>query len=99
MALQTHIDYLLSTFNAAFEMAPPMPYVLESSVYEIYEDRGWDVTSGTNRFGRKDFPTLTDLYYKIDVVTNRLGYHVEVQNNVKAALKARINSCASAARD
>lgn len=92
VALQTHIDYLLSTFNAAFEMAPPMPYVLESSVYEIYEDRGWDVTSGTNRFGRKDFPTLTDLYYKIDVVTNRLGYHVEVQNNVKAALKARINS-------
>lgn len=92
VGLQTHIDYLLSTFNAAFEMAPPMPYVLESSVYEVYQDRGWEVTSGTNRFGRQDWPTLTDLYYKIDQVTNRLGYHVEVQNNVKAALKARINS-------
>ena len=92
VGLQTHIDYLLSSFNAAFEMAPPMPYVLESSVYEVYEDRGWDVTSGKNKYGRQDYPTLTDLYYKIDVVTNRLGYHAEVQNNVKAALKARINS-------
>ncbi len=92
VGLQTHIDYLLSSFNAAFEMSPPMPYVLESSVYEVYEDRGWDVTSGKNRYGRTDYPTLTDLYYKIDVVTDRLGYHAEVQNNVKAALKARINS-------
>lgn len=92
VGLQTHIDYLLSTFNAAFEMVPPMPYVLESSVYEVYQDRGWDVTSGVNCYGRTDWPTLTDLYYKVEVVTNRLGYHVEVQNNVKAALKARINS-------
>lgn len=29
-SLQTHIDYLLSTFKAAFELYPPMPYVLET---------------------------------------------------------------------
>lgn len=92
VGLQTHIDYVLSSFNAAFDMAPPMPYVLESSVFEIYEDRGWDVTTGQNRYGRTDFPTLTDLYYKIDEVVNRMGYYIEVQNNVKAALKARVGS-------
>lgn len=92
IALQTHIDYLLSTFNAAFEMYAPMPYVLERAVYEIYEDKGWDLFSGGNRRGLKEFPTLSHLYYKIDTVVNRMGYDNEVKSNVKAALKARINS-------
>lgn len=92
VGLQTHIDCVLSSFNAAFDMSPPMPYVLESAVFEIYEDRGWDITVGKNRYGHTDYPTLTDLYYKIDEVVNRMGYYVEVQNNVKAALKARVNS-------
>lgn len=92
IALQTHIDYLLSTFNAAFEMYAPMPYILERAVYEVYEDRGWDLFTGANKRGLREYPTLSQLYYKIDVVTNRLGYDEEVQSNVKAALKARINS-------
>lgn len=92
VALQTHIDYLLSTFNAAFEMYPPMPYILEQAVYEVYADKGWDLFSNRNIKGLKEYPTLSQLYYKIDVVTDRLGYDAEVQSNVKAALKARINS-------
>lgn len=92
VGLQTHIDYVLSSFNAAFDMVAPMPYVLESSVFEIYEDRGWNITTGKNIYGRTDYPTLTDLYFKIDEVVDRMGYYVEVQNNVKAALKARVNS-------
>jgi len=92
VSLQTHIDYLLSTFKAAFELYPPMPYVLETSVYEIYKDRGWDIVTSQNTLGLKDYPTLTDLYRKIDVVTDALGYHQEAKENTKAALKARINS-------
>lgn len=92
VSLQTHIDYLLATFKASFEMYPPMPYVLETAVFEVYTDRGWVVLSDENKLGRTDYPTLTDLYYKIDEVVERLGYDKEVQSNVKAALKARINS-------
>jgi DNA helicase HerA-like ATPase len=92
VALQTHIDYLLATFKASFELYPPMPYVLETCVYEIYQDRGWDVLTNRNIYGWTNFPTLEDLYYKVDVVTDRLGYHHEVESNVKAALKTRINS-------
>lgn len=92
VSVQTHIDYLLSTFKASFELYAPMPYVLEAAVYEVYSDRGWDIVENRNIYGLKDYPTLTDLYYKIDVVTNRLKYNAEVQSNVKAALKARINS-------
>lgn len=92
VSLQTHIDYLLATFRASFEMYPPMPYVLETSVYEIYSDCGWDIINDINKYGKNEFPTLSDLYYKIDEVVEHLGYDREVQSNVKAALKARVNS-------
>lgn len=92
VSLQTHIDYPLSTFKAAFELYPPMPYVLETSVYEVYRDCGWDIVTNTNTLGLKDYSTLTDLYRKIDVETDSLGYHQEAKENTKAALKARINS-------
>jgi len=92
ISLQTHIDYLLSTFRAAFEMYPPMPYILETAVYEIYSDRGWDIAENKNIYGFIEYPTLSDLYNKVDVVVDRMGYHKDVQSNVKAALQARINS-------
>lgn len=92
ISLQTHIDYLLSTFKAAFDLYPPMPYILEKAVYEIYSDRGWDIVENRNRYGFTEYPTLTDLYNKIDVIVDDMGYHQEVQSNVKAALQARVYS-------
>lgn len=100
--VQTHIDYLKSVFNAAFILYAPMPYVLEMCLYEIYEDRGWDLTTGQNRRlpdilrGQENlypvFPTLTDLYLKIDEVVDRLGYDVKLERDIKASLKTRIGS-------
>jgi hypothetical protein len=100
--VQTHIDYLKSVFNAAFVLYAPMPYVLEMCLHEIYEDRGWDLTTGQNRRlpvamrGQEHiypvFPTLTDLYLKIDEVVDRLGYDVKLERDIKASLKARIGS-------
>ena len=92
ISLQTHIDYLLSTFKAAFEMSPPMPYILEKAVYEVYRDRGWDIVENINRYGLTEYPTLSDLYNKVDVIVDNMGYHQELRSNVKAALQARINS-------
>lgn len=92
ISLQTHIDYLLATFKASFDLFPPLPYILEKAVYEIYSDRGWDIVENHNRYGLKEYPTLTNLYNKIDVLIDRMGYHSEVQSNVKAALQARVNS-------
>jgi len=100
--VQTHIDYLKSVFNAAFILYAPMPYVLETCLHEIYIDRGWDLTTGMNRRLPESewdsaskwpiFPTLTDLYQKIDEVTERLGYEERIEMDVKAGLKARIGS-------
>lgn len=92
VALQTHIESVLASFTAAFVLPPPMPYVLETAIYDIYLDLGWDITKDINSSGLNIYPTLSDLYEKIDEVTERLHYHTEVDSNVKAALKARINS-------
>lgn len=99
-SLLSHIDFLKAVFNAAFPLYAPMPQVLETALHEIYEDRGWDLTNGINarlkdwsqRHLYPIFPTLTDLYYKVEEVTVRLKYDKEVESNVKAALKSRIGS-------
>jgi hypothetical protein len=105
--VQTHIDYLKSVFNAAFILYAPMPYVLETCLHEIYQDRGWDLTTSQNRrlplpgtaasvrapeYDYPVFPTLADLYRKIDEVVDRLGYEERIQMDVKAGLKARVGS-------
>jgi hypothetical protein len=100
--VQTHIDFLKSVFNAAFILYAPMPYVLETCLHEVYQDKGWDLTTSQNRRlppqeqGNERhwpvFPTLEDLYRKIDDVVDRLGYEQRIQMDVKAGLKARIGS-------
>jgi hypothetical protein len=100
--VQTHVDFLKSVFNAAFILYAPMPYVLEACLHEVYQDKGWDLTTGLNRRvppvhrGKESqwpvFPTLSDLYRKIDEVADRLGYEERIQMDVKAGLKARIGS-------
>lgn len=92
VSLQTHIDYLLAAFKASFEMVPPMPYVLETSIYEVYKDYGWDVVNDVNVCGRTEYPTLEDLYYKIEIVADSYGYQGEMKSNVVSALQARIGS-------
>ncbi|GHO42789.1 ATP-binding protein [Ktedonospora formicarum] len=99
-ALMTHIDFLKAVFSAAFPMYAPLPQVLETSIYEIYEDKGWDVTSGTNRrlpkWSERNkypiFPTLADLDRKAQIVADRLQYNPEADAHIKASLKARIGS-------
>jgi hypothetical protein len=90
--LQTHIDYLLATFKASFELFPPMPFVLETSVYRIYENLGWDILKNENMIGIEQYPTLDDLYNKIDVIVDELGYDSRLKSDITAALKARIHS-------
>ncbi len=92
-----HIDLLRSVFGASFGMWTPLPQVLERCLHEIYEDRGWNLTTGANRrldggSNREDaFPTLSDLVAKVDDVSGRLGYEERVTADFRAALTTRLN--------
>jgi hypothetical protein len=94
ISVQMHIDYLKSLFSAAFVLYPPMPYVLEQSIQEIYQDRGWDLARNTNYRGTDSerlFPTISDLAAKVEVIVKRMGYDERITMDVKAGLLARIN--------
>lgn len=105
IAIQTHIDYLKSLFSAAFVLYPPMPYVLEQSLQEVYTDRGWNLALNTNsripaqangspakeQSNPRMFPTLSDLIAKVEVVIQRMQYDNEITMNVRAGLVARLN--------
>ncbi|MGN0650808.1 MAG: ATP-binding protein [Oscillospiraceae bacterium] len=92
VSLQSHIDAVFAAFKASFIMYPPMPYVLENAIYAIYNDYGWDPANNVNRFGRTDYPTLEDLYYKIEPIVREMGYDQKMQNDLIGSLTARINS-------
>lgn len=98
----SHIDLLKALFNAAFILYAPMPYVLETALHEVYQDKGWNLATGTNarvpQESWKDrhefpiFPTLSDLYGKVEAVTHRLGYESRIAQDVVAGLRARIGA-------
>ncbi len=91
--LQTHVDSLLSTFNASFEMYAPMPFLLEQAIYKVYGACGWDIATGRNRYGKGAlWPTLTDLNEEISRTVARSAYDQEIKNNVTGALQTRIRS-------
>lgn len=92
--IQTHIAHLTAVFNASFVMYSPMPQVLEECLYEVYRDKGWNLVSSRSPrgFSRGAFPTLTDLYDKIDDVVNRLGYEDRIAMDIRSALKIRVNN-------
>ncbi len=92
--VQTHIDHLKSVFYASFILFAPMPYVLEQSIHEVYEDRGWDLARNENSrgIGPYSFPTLTDLFIKVGEVVENLGYDDRISKDVLAGLRTRINS-------
>jgi len=92
--VQSHIDFLISLFKAVFILYAPMPYILEQSIYEIYQDKGWNLAKNINPRGSGPdaYPTLTDLYLKISEVTERAGWENKIKMDVQASLKTRIMS-------
>jgi hypothetical protein len=99
-SIVNHIDFLKEVFNASYNLYSPMPYILEIALHEVYEDKGWDLATGLNirlpDWTKRDlypiFPTLSDLFTKIEIVAERLGYNHEKDWNVKEVLQATIAS-------
>lgn len=46
--LLTHIDNLKSVFSAAFPMYAAMPFILEEAIIEVYQEKGWELSTSTN---------------------------------------------------
>ncbi len=97
----THIDHLKALFAAAYVLYPPMPYILEQALHEVYADRGWDFASGRCwRTSADDglakdplaWPTLTELRDKVGEIVVRAGYGPRLEPEIRAALEVRIDN-------
>ena len=90
MTLAEHIRNLIAVFDGAFALEPPMPFLLDSSVEEVYRDHNW-VPAMMNA-GQLDYPTMSELYKKLEEKLEKTDYAPEIQGNLKSALQVRIGS-------
>ncbi len=110
VSLITHIDNLKSIFYASFSLYGPMPYILEKCIYNIYRERGWNLTTGKHHFAtmetfadcqqhRFKFPTIRNLVDEVNrYVKEELEYKGELQDNIRSAIVARLESLAVGAK-
>ena len=110
VSLITHIDNLKSIFYASFSLYGPMPYILEKCIYNIYKDRGWNLTTGNRqrveiktfedcKHHRFIYPTIRDLIDDVNrYVKEELEYKGELQDNIRSAIVARLESLAVGAK-
>ena len=110
VSLITHIDNLKSIFYASFSLYGPMPYILEKCIYNIYKERGWNLTTGEYQHvkiktfedcknHRFIYPTIRDLIDEVNrYVKDELEYKGEFQDNIRSAIVARLESLAVGAK-
>ena len=90
MSLSEHIRNLMSVFEGAFSLAPPAPYMIDYSIEAIYRDKGW--YPDTINDGKMPYPTVQELYDKLEVEVEKTDYEGEIKGNLKSVLQVRIGS-------
>lgn len=90
LTLAEHIRNLLAVFDGAFNLEPPMPFLLDRSVEDIYRDHNW--THNMINQGKLSYPTMSELYEKLEKRLEASDYAPEVRSNLKSALQVRIGS-------
>lgn len=92
MTLAEHIRNLIEVFDGAFTLEPPMPFLLDSSIEEVYRDHDW-LPAMVNRPGLGfTYPTLSELYEKVADKLEHTDYEAEIKGNLKSVLQVRIGS-------
>ena len=110
VSLITHIDNLKSIFYASFSLYGPMPHILEKCIYNIYQARGWNLTTGKHqrvtietfedcKNHRFIYPTIRDLINEVNrYVKDELEYDGEFKDNIRSAIVVRLESLSVGAK-
>lgn len=90
LKLSEHITALNQVFEGAFDLTPPMPFLVSESIEQVYRDHGWypfEINDGSHTY-----PTLRELYDKIAELLDASDYADEIKSNLKSCLQVRIGS-------
>lgn len=96
--ISEHIQTLKGVFEGAFPLDNPMPFILDKGIESVYSDMGWnydDVYMGNEVYPngkKKEFPSMSQLYKKLEELVEIMDYGAEVKGNLKSALNVRIGS-------
>lgn len=95
--ITSRVDMIKASMEAAFDMEAAIPQLLETAIYECYEDKGWDISTNRNhKFtdpfadGVFSFPTLGDLEKKIEGVVEAQGFDDRLKDEYIGSIKARL---------
>lgn len=91
MSLSEHIRNLMAVFEGAFSLAPPAPFMIDYSIEAIYRDKGW-YPDTINDGVTLPYPTMQELYDKLEVEVEKTDYEGEIKGNLKSILQVRIGS-------
>lgn len=96
-SITSRVDMIKASIEASFDMESAIPQIIESAIYECYEDYGWDIANNKNykydnpfADGIYSFPTLSDLIKKVDVVVDKQGFDTRLKNDYIGSIKARL---------
>ncbi|RDU71835.1 ATP-binding protein [Helicobacter brantae] len=98
-SITSRVDMIKASIESSFDMEAAIPQIIESAIYEIYKDYGWNIATnqneiyGENAFddGVYSFPTLEDLVKKVEVVVKEQGFDERLKNDYIGSIKARLN--------
>ena len=96
MKLSEHIVNLRQVFIGAFDLEPPMPFLLDQGIENVYRACGW-YPFDYNDFdeegrNKKPYPNMQMLFDEVEKLLNASDYAEEVRNNLKTVLQVRIGS-------
>lgn len=90
MSLSEHIRNLMAVFEGAFSLAPPAPFMIDYSIEGVYREKGW--YPDTLNDGSLPYPTMQDLYDRLEIEVEKTDYEGEIKGNLKSILQVRIGS-------
>ncbi len=95
--ISSHIDMLKASIEASFDMEAAIPQIIEAALYKCYEEKGWDVITGKNKYysdpfadGVYSFPILSELIECTKKVVNEQGFDERLKNDYIGSIKARL---------
>ena len=93
MSLAEHIRNLINVFDGAFSMDPPMPFLLDQAIEQVYREKGWLPYMIND--GSIPYPTMEELYDTLEIILEKTDYEGEIKGNLKSILQVRIGSLLS----
>lgn len=101
-SISSRADLLKACFMASFDMEAAIPNLLEEGLYRSYEQYGWDISSGENRFldnrleawegDGRFFPTISSYISTVLELVDEKGFDDRLKNDYKGSIRARLDS-------